>query len=210
MSIRSGFVLAACMALGGCSGLQSRTPPTEIYLLQPAMPGAAAPAASAGGASAAAGELPTLAVLTPVVTPGLDNERIALIQADGRLDSFAASRWPADLQQVLVPLLVDALRAGGRFRAVHSETEPFNADYVLQLEVRQFAADYAGGAAVPTARVQFVATLARSSNRVPVRSIRVEQSAAAAANRMTAVVRAFNQATGAAFGELVAGVAVGQ
>jgi ABC-type uncharacterized transport system auxiliary subunit len=204
MSIRSWFVLAAGMALGGCAGVQSRMPPTQIYLLQPAMPGAVAPAGPA-----AAGELPTLAVLTPVVTPGLDNERIALIKVDGRLDSFAASRWPADLQQVLVPLLVDALRAGGRFRAVHSETEPFNADYQLQLEVRQFAADYSGGAAAPTVRVQLVATLARRSNRVPVRSIRVEQSVAAEANRMAAVVRAFNQATGAAFGELVAGTAVG-
>ncbi len=142
-------------------------------------------------------------MVPPLVAPGLDTDRISLVHADGRLDSFAASRWPDAVSLVLQPLIVDALRAGGRYRTVQGDAMPFNAEYLLQVEVRQFAIEY-DAAENPQARVTLVCTLGRRADRAPVRSFAISKSAAASANRMGAVIGAYNQAVGEALQELVA------
>jgi ABC-type uncharacterized transport system auxiliary subunit len=141
----------------------------------------------------------------------LNTERIALVRGNGVLDSYAASRWPEVLPEVLQPLIVDALRAGGQFDTVQADAAPFKADYLLLIEVREFAAVYSGDTTdtVPTVRVQWVATLGRRGDRTIVRSVRIETSAAATANRAGAVMEAFNQALGAALTQLVTGVVPG-
>jgi len=184
--------MSLALLLAGCSGLRSKAPADQVYLLQPALPAAATATAAAGG----------LRVMLPVVAPGLDTQRIALVRADGRLDYYAASRWPADLSQVLQPLLIDALRAGGQFRAVQSDSAPFNAEYLLQVEVRQFGIEY-DAAGNPVARVALVCLLGRANDRTAVRSFTIEQRAPAAANRMAAVMAALNEAFGKALAELV-------
>jgi ABC-type uncharacterized transport system auxiliary subunit len=184
-------LLASALAMSGCSGLRSKVPVDQVYLLQPQLPAAAASDAVAG----------SLRVLLPAVAPGLDTERIALTRPDGRLDYYSASRWPADLSLVLQPLLVDALRAGGRFRNVQSDGTPFNAEYLLQVEVRQFGIEY-DAASNPVARVTLACLMGRANDRTAVRSFAIEQSVPAAANRMGAVVGALNQALGAALAQL--------
>jgi cholesterol transport system auxiliary component len=182
------------LPLAACSGLRSNAPVTQIYLLQPSPVVTAAAAAEAPTA--------TLTVLLPVVAPGLASDRISLVHADGRLDSYAASRWPDGLPLVLQPLLIDALRAGGRFRAVQSDAMPFNAEFLLQVEVRQFAIAY-DAADHPVATVNLVCTLGRRADRVPVRSFSIATEVAATANRMGAVISAYDQAVGKALQELV-------
>lgn len=193
------MALALCAA-AGCSGFHSDEPATLMYVLQPASGGAQPPAAAPAGGS--------LAVIMPVAVPGLNTDRIALLRADGVLDAYAGSRWPDVLPDVLQPLLIDGLRAGGHFSSVQADSGPFLADYVLQVEVRQFAAVYGAGE-VPTVRVQWVASLGRRADRKLLRTFTIEQSVPAAANRMAAVMAAFNAATGAALQQLVAGSVVG-
>ena len=181
------------LPLAACSGLRSNAPVTQIYLLQP-QPAVAAAAVVVPTA--------TLAVVLPVVAPGLDSDRISLVHADGRLDSYAGSRWPDALSLVLQPILIDALRTGGRYRTVQSDAMPFNAEYLLQVEVRQFAIEY-DAAENPVAAVSLVCTLGRRADRTPVRSFSITTAVAASANRMGAVVNAYNQAVGKALQELV-------
>ena len=181
------------LPLAACSGLRSNAPVTQIYLLQP-QPAVAAAAAVVPTA--------TLAVVLPVVAPGLDSDRISLVHADGRLDSYAGSRWPDALPLVLQPILIDALRTGGRYRTVQSDAMPFNAEYLLQVEVRQFAIEY-DAAENPVAAVSLVCTLGRRADRTPVRSFSITTAVAASANRMGAVISAYNQAVGKALQELV-------
>jgi ABC-type uncharacterized transport system auxiliary subunit len=184
--------VSLALLLAGCSGLRSNAPADQVYLLQPVLPAAATATAVAGG----------LRVMLPAVAPGLDTQRIALVHPDGRLDYYAASRWPADLSDVLQPLLIDALRAGGQFRAVQSDSTPFNAEYLLQVEVRQFGIEY-DAAGKPVERVALVCLLGRANDRAAVRSFTIEQRAPAAANRMAAVMTALNEAFGKALAELV-------
>jgi ABC-type uncharacterized transport system auxiliary subunit len=188
------FVLAAA----GCSGLRSSDPVNQVYPLQPPA-AAAAPAAAVPDAA-------TLAVVLPVAAPGPNSINIALLRADGVLDSYAASRWPEVLPEVLRPLIIDALRAGGHFASVQADTGPFKADYLLQVEVRQFAAVYSGDVhgSAPTVQVQLVATLGRRADRSVLRSYSVDAAVPASANRMAAVIEAFNRAASAALQKLTA------
>jgi cholesterol transport system auxiliary component len=192
--------------LTGCSGFKSNSTSTQIYLLQPELPVSTSPAAVSTGINGNAARS-TLAVLLPMAAPGLANERIALTRSDGRLDYFGASRWPAELPEVLQTLTIDALRARGRFASVQNAVIPSSAEYALQIEVRHFEAQYPGtelgGSALPAVQVTLVCTLIRRADRTAVVSFTAETSVPAAANRMSAVMRAFDEALGSSLQQLV-------
>ena len=74
-----------------------------------------------------------LTVLTPRVRTGLDNDRIAALYPDRRLDYFAAARWSGPLDEVVQDLALQAFH--GRFRNVGTDTSAFRGGYWLELEV---------------------------------------------------------------------------
>ncbi len=97
---------------------------------------------------------------------------------------------------MLQTLLVEALREQGRFGLVESDAAPFAAGWVLELEVTHFEAQYGEDAdGPPTVRVGFVATLGQRSAGRAVMTLTVETHAQAQADRMQAVVAAFQSAT---------------
>lgn len=187
-------VVAAGIALAGCSGgLRSNAPVVQAWMLDP--PAAVARAVGAAGAAA------TLQVLRPLAAPGLDGDRIALLRSDRTLDYFAANRWSGRVPELVQALALDTLRAAGGYRAVQPQDAPFSSDETLQIEVRDFQAEYAAAAA-PVAKVTLVCTLGRRSDRAVLATFRLEGSAAAADNRMHAIVAAFDAALDAALAGL--------
>jgi len=184
-------LLLACAA--GCSGLHSDQPAPQVYRLAPTLPAAAesTPAASA-----------TLRVLRPLAAPGLESDAIVLTRSGQRFDFYAHSRWTAPLPELVQSGAIDALRAAGRFRAVQGEAVPLDSDYVLQLEIRRFQAEYQGDGP-PLVRVQLVATLGRRTDRSLVASAVAESDVPAQANRMQGVSAAFEAAFGQALAQLV-------
>jgi cholesterol transport system auxiliary component len=190
---RSAVVLLAAaiaLALGACSGLRSDAPAAQTWMLDP--PAAIAPAAAAAA---------TLRVLRPLAAPGLDGDRIALLRTDRTLDYFAANRWSGGVPELVQSLALDTLRAAGGYRAVQPEDAPFSYDETLQIEVRDFQAEYAAAAA-PVVKVALVCTLGRRSDRAVLATFRLEGSAAAADNRVHAIVAAFDAALDAALAGL--------
>jgi cholesterol transport system auxiliary component len=200
--VSNGALLVLASALAACSGLHSSEPTTQVYPLLPQY-AAAAPTTAAGTAPAAA----TLAVLLPSAVPALNNGNIALLRADGALDAYASSRWPGELAEELQPLIVQAVRAAGRFASVQSESGPFASDYLLQVEIQQFAAVYSGDVktSLPTVQVRLVATLGRGADRSVLRTFAIEESVPVSSNRMSAVIAAFNRATAATLQKIAAG-----
>ncbi len=193
----------AMLALAGCSGLHSKDPPMQTYVLQA---GAAALPAGGNAGPGNGGEMPgdgapTLAISRPTAASGLDNERIAVIHADGRLDYFNASRWAGNLPDVLQTLLLDSQRASGRYRAVMADTGAFSAIQLLEIEVRQFQAEY-GASGPPTVYVVLEGTLGLRGQREVVRTLHAESRVPAGADTMTAVVAAFNSAVADALTQL--------
>lgn len=188
---RSLALLWLVLPLAACSGLRSKDPPVQTYVLQGGA--AALPLESANRGEMPGDTTETLAVARPLAASGLDSERIAVLRADGRFDAFAASRWAGELPDVLQTVLIDAERASGRWRAVIPDTVPFSAGLLMQVEVRQFQAEYGTGGA-PVAHVVLEGTLGRRSQRDVTRTLHAESRVPAKEDRMAAVVAAFNAA----------------
>jgi ABC-type uncharacterized transport system auxiliary subunit len=125
-----------------------------------------------------------------------------LVQADHRMNFYIGSRWPAPVADVLEALAVETLRASGAWTSVEDSTSPFPSDYLLQVAVRRFEADYTAGGAVPEVHVTLDCIIGRRAGRDVVATFMVSGAALATANRLSDVVSAFEQATGAALGAL--------
>lgn len=210
-------VLAVSLALllTACIGLHSSQPVQQQYLLS--LPPATAPAGAAG-AQTATGD--TLEVLAPVAAAGLGGEGIAVVRPGQRLDEYNGARWAAAAPAMLQTLAIEALRRQGHFSLVESEAGPFAASYVLNLELTHFEADYASpgtrsdsggdsgaGTTTPTVRLTLVCTLGRRADRSVVTTLTVDSSVQAEADRMQAVIAAFQRATDAALKRLAAEIA---
>ena len=186
-------VLAA--AFCGCTGsfFKSSAPAKSTYLLS-------ADAAAQGGAVAIPADL---TVLMPRVRTGLDNDRIAALYRDRRLDYFAAALWSGPLDEVVQDLALQAFH--GRFRNVGTDTSAFNGGYWLEIEVVDFQAEYTGSApdAAPTAHVRLLARVGNGGDRRVLGEFEADVRQPAAQNRLTAVVAAYDAAAGRALGEIV-------
>ena len=193
---RASLATLALIALGGCSGLlTSRSAAPVTYVLRPAIAADPAPASAplSGRASA-----PSLQVQRVAAAPGYARDELLLTRPDRRLDAYAASRWPDALPVVVERLVVDALRQHGGWSVVHDAAAPFAADQLLRVTVRRFDAEYTGAAGPPTVRVVLDATLARRGDRAVLAAFTAEASSAATEDRMSAIVAAFERATGEA------------
>jgi ABC-type uncharacterized transport system auxiliary subunit len=181
-------------ALGACTGsfFKSSAPPTSTYLLSvkaDVQPGAVAIPAD-------------LTVLTPRVRTGLDNDRIAALYPDRRLDYFAAARWSGPLDEVVQDLALQAFH--GRFRNVGTDTSAFRGGYWLELEVVDFQAEYSGSAAAaPTAHVHLHGRVGKGIDRRVLGEFDADARQAAAENRLAAVVAAYEAAAQQALDEIV-------
>ncbi|HEX4025519.1 MAG TPA: ABC-type transport auxiliary lipoprotein family protein [Steroidobacteraceae bacterium] len=193
-------VLAGSLPLlaGGCvSLLHSTQPLQQEYVLTAPLPSSAAE--SAPGTAAAA----TLQVLPLLAGAGLGTDGIAVMRPGQRLDYYSGARWAAPAPAMLQTLAIQALRGQGRFALIEPDGGPFDAHYVLNLELTHFEADYAG-AGPPTVRVALVCTLGRRATRRVVATFTASSAVTADADRMQAVVAAFERATGAALAQLAA------
>jgi len=215
-------------ALSGCGSLlKSEAPPVQVYVLRAAVSptraanaeaqaldtarAAAAAAAPSGSASGPAplttslGVPPSLQVPRPQADPGLATELITLVRSDHRMDRYAASSWAGSLPDVVETLAIDTLRASGNWASVHDAPSPFAADYLLQITIRRFEADYTAGggdAGSPKVFVTLDCTIARRIGRELITSFVAEGVADADANTMSAVVAAFEKAAHAALGSM--------
>ncbi len=191
---RLSCVLLASVALSGCGGLfHSNARPDQVYYLR----------ATAPEKRAATDPLPTsLRIVRPTAAPGLDSPQIVLLQSDRRMSFYLASRWPASIPSLVESLAVETLRGSGTWQSVSDSTSSFPSDYVMQVMIRRFEADYTGGGPAPEVHVVFDCVVGRRESREVVGSFLAEGAAQATANRLGAVVAAFETATNAALGSM--------
>ncbi len=186
----------ALLLLGGCfSGLDRRTPPPQVYLLRPTLiTDGAGPAPASAPASAQ--PLPGgVRVPVPQALAGLGTDGIAVLRSGQRLDYFRGVRWAGTAPEMLQTLALDALRATRRYAWVETDRAPFPAEYLLSLELRDFEAEYAD-AGPPTVHVAIDGIFGRRGDRRVILSFTAESRVTAEADRMQAVIAAFQRATG--------------
>jgi cholesterol transport system auxiliary component len=181
------------LALAGCGGILSETPKRQLYRLEPAL---ASPASMP--------HLPVqLLIAAPQAPAGLDTARVALSRSAVSLDYFADAEWTDRAPLLVQTALVDAFERSGAVAAVARDSVGLRADLVLETELRDFQAVYDSPNGPPHVSVALTAKLIKIPERKIVAQISVARQVAAAANDVAAVVRAFDEALGAAVAEVV-------
>jgi len=183
---RGGMLAAMSVMLAACGGslLESDLPvPTRYVIATPP------PAANAGTSAAAQVDL---AIGRPDVAPGLDTDRIAVIRGH-ELDYYRGALWRGTVLDTVQSYLVTTLQDQKLFRSVAAEQARVGGEYLLDIEVRDFQAEYTGSA-IPAARVSLIGRVIRIRDRRLIETITSTVTKQASENRLTAVASAFEAA----------------
>jgi cholesterol transport system auxiliary component len=180
------LVPAALWALSGCGSLLESNEPLPVnYVL--------APAPAAAKASESLASQVDLSIGRPDVAPGLDTQRIAVLR--GReLDYYRGAQWGGRTAEVVQTLIVASFQDQRMFRSVTPEQTRVSGEYMLDLEVRDFQAEYRDAAALPSVRVGVVGRLIRVTDRQLLATVVASTTRPATANRMNDVAAAFESA----------------
>lgn len=183
---RGALAFAAMAALGGCALPGSGEPP-QLYTLTPK--------------TTFETPLPTvewqLIVERPVASAGLNTQRIALQRTPVTLDYFANADWTDTAPDMVQSLLIESFESTGKIKAVSRESTQLRPDYELQLELREFQAEYdRGGGEPPQIRVRLNGKLIRMPDRSIVGNDTIERTVRANGNSMESIVLAFDDALG--------------
>lgn len=201
---------AAVLGLAACGGslFRSKLPPPAVYQLSIGSGRAPAAAVPAGTPIPA-----DLSVLRPRVRTGLDSDRIAVLYPDRRLDYLADARWSGPVEAVMLDLTLQAFRRDANLRSVHAEDSAFVGAYLLSIDVTDFQAEYAAGAggsdteaagaAAPVVHVHLLASLGTAADRRMLGRFEADARRPASANRVTAIVEAYDQAVEEALAQVV-------
>ena len=149
-----------------------------------------------------------LVVGTPVASADLDTTRIALTRSPGVIEYFAKGAWADNAPVLLQDKLIESFEASGAIVAVGRDAVGLKPDYVLQSELRDFQAEYAGDP--PTAHLRLAAKLVRMPDRRIIATFATEEKVQAASASLAAIVDAFDQAAGKAFEDVVTRVLTAQ
>jgi cholesterol transport system auxiliary component len=182
------LLLGCCGLIVGCSTsslLDSELPVPTSYVLAPLAPASAATESAASQVD--------LAISHPDAAPGLNTVRIAVMR--GReLDYFRGVQWGGSTPDVVQALLVASLQDQKLFRSVTPEQTRVAGAYMLDVEVRDFQAEYREGREAPQAHITLLARLIRINDRTLVESLIATATRAANDNRMGEVAAAFEGA----------------
>jgi cholesterol transport system auxiliary component len=186
------LVLAACTG----SLFKDKAIPPAVYLLS------AAPAAGTAGTQIPA----DLSILRPRVRTGLESDRVAALYPDRRLDYFADARWSGPLDQVIHDLAVQTFSAQATLRNVSPDSTAFASGYWLEIEVLDFQAEYTAGTDPPTVNVRLLGRLGSAGDRRVLARFEASSRQAAADNRLTAIIAAYERAADATLKDIAGDV----
>jgi len=191
MMTRRHFGLAAGAALAGCGVIPKVNDAVPLYTLS--------------AVTQFDRSLPKvhwqLVVGIPVASADLDTTRIALTRSPGVIEYFAKGAWADNAPILLQDKLIESFEASGAIVAVGRDAIGLKPDYVLQSELRDFQAEFAGS--TPTAHLRLTAKLIRMPDRRIIASFATEQKVAAAGGSLPQIVDAFDRATSLAFEDIV-------
>lgn len=128
------FGILLCMSLlSACASLfENDEPPERIYLLKPML----VETKLVDATSSNKNDLPSMS-LSVTATPGLDTNKILILQPDAHLNHYASARWTDNSTEVFSSLLRNTLESSGKYSRVTQDTTPMLIDQTLELEIRE-------------------------------------------------------------------------
>ena len=181
------LLVAACGQLGGQQGAP------DLYTLSPA----------AVGSSSTAPVAWQLAVDEPVAPGGLDSNRVVAMPAPRELKYVFNMRWIDAAPKMIQSLLVQSFEKSGRIRAVDRQSVGQHADFLLKTELRDFQAEYFGGAAIPTVHVRLQAKLVRLPREAMIDMREFEMTVKPQSGKPSDLVAGFDEALGRVMADIV-------
>lgn len=185
MNIRTLLILPLVLILSGCGTsriLTSTEPQQTIYTLRALQPH---PEARASSAPARVVE-----IAAPILAPGLNTERIALLHADGqKLDYYAGSRWAEPFGPLVQSFTRRTASAVLPYVVAVTPDQHLDADYTLQIKINDLQPVYrtsTQSVPVVVATVEF--TLIRAKSERIVSSFTLSMQQTPADNRLDLIV----------------------
>ena len=194
------FLLAgAAGAAAGCGIVPNVSKPLTLYTLKPQV--------------APTQPLPKvpwqLVVAEPAAERDIDTTRIALTRTANVIEYFADGNWTDTAPALVQAKMIEAFEGTNAIVAVGRDAAGLKPDYILQSDLRDFAAVYPGGAgAAPVAHVQLIAKLVQMPDRRITRTVSADASVAAASKDLPAIVTAFEQALGQVLSKIVTDILI--
>ena len=142
-----------------------------------------------------------LSIGQPNASRMTDGLRIAVRPTPGEMQVYKNASWARRPSEQLQDALLQVLEDSGRIGAVVRQGSGIAADYRLELDLRRFEADYAGGA-VPAATIEVNAKLVHAGDRAVVASRTFVRAVPASGTEVAVVAEAFGQALGAIASEI--------
>ena len=188
-------LLLMALLLAACGGLtRSDKPVTRTWMLMPIE----------YSVQASSSEPVTSVVVSVVVVPGLDTDRILTLSEDAELNYFAAARWADHIPEMLESLTGRTLQASGNFDVISSHAGGGHEDCDLRLEVQEFFAFSGSPGSAYEVRIAIGGQYScRSGKSKP---IRVQASIPVYEGNMSVIVAAFQKGTDEVLTDLLANI----
>jgi cholesterol transport system auxiliary component len=201
VSIRRNARLGAAMiglaGLGGCVTLFPKAAPAQLYRFEARMPAQAQPTTDAR---------PGFAVRFGAVDfdPAARGQRI-LTARGSEVAYISDSRWAIPAEDLFDQAIEHGFDAAGGPAQLAGRAQSSTAKDRLSVDVTRFEVDYGAGAA-PTIVVRLHAELTREADLSDIGAKEFESKIPASANRVGAIVAAFDDAVTQVVGDLVSWV----
>lgn len=144
-----------------------------------------------------------LTIEEPLGAGGLNTMRIAVRPTPTRLEYFAGARWTERAPQMVQTLLVESFENSGKIVAVGRQAVGLRSDYGLQVEMREFQAEYFRSQQTPDVRVRLNAKIVTQPRQEIIASKTFEAAKTAAGSDLPSIVTAFDEALGEVMKDLV-------
>ena len=144
-----------------------------------------------------------LLIEDPTSVNGLDTTMIARRSSPNELQFFADARWAGRPTAMIQNVLVESFERAGQTVTQARGGAVAPAGYELQVQIRDFQAEYFQGATTPQVRVRLALTLVRLGPVAVAGQKVVEAKVQATSPNIDAVIAAFDQAVQDALAESV-------
>ncbi|WP_291843315.1 ABC-type transport auxiliary lipoprotein family protein [Maricaulis sp.] len=190
--VRAALVGLGALSVSACVSLLPASEPVSVYRLSSPQP-----------VELAGEDWVIIEIDTPNAPRGLSGDQIAVMQDGGSLAYIGEARWISPAPRLVQSLMIDTFNAEDRRLAPTRADDGVRADYELRLDLQEFEAVYDQGPdTVPLVRVRIAARLVAEQGRRFAGARVVTVDVRAHANRTSAIIAAFDEATSGASREI--------
>ncbi len=187
----AAFALALTTA--GCGGLIAKSTPVKVLI--PQVHVAPDPSWPQVNWQLAIGRADT--------SDALDTRRLLVSPTPGVLQVYKGVEWDDPLPEIVQDTVAEAFQDSDRIIAVGHITSGLHADFTLQMDVRDFQAEYRDAAGPPVVVITINARLVDFSSSRVIASRTFREAMPAPSGATDAVVRTFNDAFAALVHDMV-------